>query len=83
MKRRDGIRGGFQELDYRSLLGKNIMRMRKKQGWTQQSLADRAGLHRTFIGLVERGQASISLDNIISLCSVFNVMPSELFNFDL
>ena len=37
-------------------IGANIQRLRKEKGWSQEELADRTGLHRTYISSVERGK---------------------------
>jgi len=38
--------------------------MRKKLGISQEALADLAGLHRTYVGSIERGERNVSIDNI-------------------
>ena len=42
-------------MDVRERVGNNVRRLRKKQGISQEELADRAALHRTYISGVERG----------------------------
>ena len=48
----------------RTRLGLAIRRLRKEAGHSQESFADHCGLHRTYMGSVERGEVNISLDNI-------------------
>jgi transcriptional regulator with XRE-family HTH domain len=48
----------------RILVANNIRRLRVDKGLSQEALADLCGLHRTYIGSVERGERNISIDNI-------------------
>lgn len=44
--------------------GKRIRQLREQQGITQEEISERIGFHRTYIGMVERGERNISLKNI-------------------
>lgn len=48
----------------RQLLARNLLRLRRERGWSQEALALQAGLHRTFVAHVERQARNIALDNI-------------------
>ena len=59
--------------------GSQIRRLREINGFSQEDLAATAGLHRTYVGSVERGERNISLDNILLLAKALNCKPSKLF----
>jgi transcriptional regulator with XRE-family HTH domain len=58
--------------------GGEVRRRRLDRGLSQEALADRAGLHRTYIGSVERGERNVSLGNAYALADVLAVNVSEL-----
>jgi transcriptional regulator with XRE-family HTH domain len=60
------------------LLAMNLRRLRAQRGMSQEALADRAGIHRTYLGSVERGQRNIAIDNICRLASALEVDVREL-----
>ena len=59
--------------------GKTVRRLRLEKGWTQEVLADRARLHPTYIGGIERGERNVGLDNIIRLARALGEHPAALF----
>jgi len=65
-------------LTARIILSLNIKRLREERKLSQEGLADLVGLHRTYIGSVERCERNISIDNIERIASVFDVPPSFL-----
>lgn len=64
--------------DPKQLFGKRIKELRKKLNMSQESLADVCGLHRTYIGAVERGERNISLENIVIIARALKVNPADL-----
>lgn len=60
-------------LSARAVLAANLVRLRREHGWSQEELAFESGLHRTFIGHVERQARNISLDNIERLAQTLGV----------
>ena len=52
--------------------------MREERHLSQEALADLAGLHRTYVGSVERGERNVSIDNIDRLAEALSVSPAEL-----
>ncbi len=57
---------------------KRIRALRKQNGWSQEKLGERAGLHRTYIGSIERSERNVSLLNIERLAKAFKVKPRDL-----
>lgn len=55
--------------------GANLRRVRKQVGMSQEALAFRAGLHRTEIGLLERGERTPRIDTLIKLAGGLGVDP--------
>lgn len=60
-------------LSARAVLAANVVRLRKERGWSQEDLAFESGLHRTFIGHVERQIRNISLDNVEKIARTLGV----------
>lgn len=61
------------------IFGQNVRRVRTAQGISQEELAEQAGLHRTYIGSIERGERNVSLNNIVVIAQALRVPLSELF----
>ena len=58
--------------------GDRVRTLRKAKGLSQEQLAERTGLHRTYIGGIERGERNVSLINIVRLANALEVSPSDL-----
>ena len=58
--------------------GNRVRATREAMGLSQEGLAERAGLHWTYIGQVERGQRNLSLHNILKIASGLGVDAGEL-----
>jgi transcriptional regulator with XRE-family HTH domain len=58
--------------------GANLLRARKRSGLSQEALAVRASLHRTEIGLLERGERLPRIDTVVKLAGALSISPSEL-----
>lgn len=56
----------------------NLRRIRIKRGLSQEALAERAGIHRTYVGSVERAERNVSIDNICRLAAAVGVDPRDL-----
>jgi transcriptional regulator with XRE-family HTH domain len=66
-------------VDIIKVFADNVKNYRKSLGLSQEELASRSGLHRTYISQVERYQRSISLENIQRLADSLNVETYKLF----
>ena len=62
----------------KKLFGENVRRLRKNRYWSQEKLAEACGLHRTYIGAIERGERNVSLENIVEIARSLDVSPSAL-----
>ncbi|MBK9265742.1 MAG: helix-turn-helix transcriptional regulator [Polyangiaceae bacterium] len=59
--------------------GARVRAERERVGVSQEELADRAGLHRTYLGGVERGERNVGLLNVLRIARALGVAPSVLF----
>lgn len=66
-----------------AILNENIRLLRKKQGWTQQDLADRMNIKRSLIGAYEEGRAEPSTEKLIRFSGIFNVSVDSLIGKNL
>ncbi len=67
------------EEDIIKRIGLNITIIRERQGLTQEKLAELAGLHRAYIGQIERGEKNIGLKNLEKIAKALDVSIKELF----
>ncbi len=58
--------------------GKNVQEYRKAQMLSQEQLAELAGVHRTYIGMIERAEKNITLCNIEKIANALNISISKL-----
>ncbi|MED0680424.1 helix-turn-helix transcriptional regulator [Aneurinibacillus thermoaerophilus] len=66
------------DYSYLRELGLNIRSIREKKGWSQETLSFQSGLHRTYIGAIERGERNITILNLRKIAEALEVPISEL-----
>ncbi|HEV8432147.1 MAG TPA: helix-turn-helix transcriptional regulator [Thermoanaerobaculia bacterium] len=62
------------------IFGATVRRIRLARGWTQEDLADAAGLTTTYVGQVERGDKVPSLTVVLKLARGLGIPPADLFD---
>jgi transcriptional regulator with XRE-family HTH domain len=60
------------------MLGEELRRAREAAGLTQEGLADRAGVDRTYVSLLERDKQSPSVEMLFRVCAALEIRPSTL-----
>ena len=65
----------------REKFGEKVRELRQTKGWSQEELAFRAGIHRNYLGGIERGERNPALDNIAAIAKALGVEPSDLLQF--
>lgn len=61
--------------------GKRVQEERLKQNLSQEKLAEKAGLHRTYIGMIERAEKNLTLENIEKIATALDIELPDLFKF--
>lgn len=64
------------------LFGQRIRQIRNERHMSQEEFAWMVGLHRTYLGQVERAEKNITLKNIEKIAKALDIDPKELLNFD-
>jgi transcriptional regulator with XRE-family HTH domain len=67
-----------RSIPLRSVFAENLRRCRARLELSQEALAARSGLHRTYVGSVERGERNISIDNIERLAAALGTSAESL-----
>ena len=61
--------------------GKTIASKRKVLDISQESLSTKAGVHRTYIGMVERGEKNVTIETVAKFAKAFKVKSKDLIDF--
>ena len=59
--------------------GNKVRKRRTELDLSQEELANRAGVHRTYIGMIERAEKNITLENIQKVCKALNLKIRDFF----
>jgi ribosome-binding protein aMBF1 (putative translation factor) len=59
-------------------LGERVRRLREKRGWSQEEFAARSGLHRTWVGSIERAERGTTLLTLLMIAGCFDMTVAEL-----
>jgi transcriptional regulator with XRE-family HTH domain len=59
--------------------GKRVRALRERTGLSQEQLAEKAGIHRTYLGGVERGERNLGLKNVFRIAEALGIAVAELF----
>ena len=61
-----------------NLLARNVRALRLARGWSQEKMAEKCGLHRTYVGAIERGERNVTLETLNALALALGVSAAEL-----
>ena len=67
-----------RRMDIRKVVARNLRRARRAVGLSQEALAEKAKVDRSYVSRVETGKVSIGLDTLAALAQAVGVAPSEL-----
>jgi transcriptional regulator with XRE-family HTH domain len=66
-------------MSLREIVATNLRRLRHAKGLSQEELADRAGINRNYVGMLEREQHAATVDMLEKLANVLETDPVEFF----
>lgn len=65
-------------MDIQKRLGRNVRRLRLREGWSQEDYAERADIHRTYLSDIERGERNPTIKVVEKLAVALGVSASDL-----
>ncbi len=72
---------GTHNKQYLIFIGKNIRGKRERKGISQEQLGELAKVHRTYVGMVERGEKNITIFNLQRFAQALGVQVKDLIDF--
>lgn len=64
------------------MFGAHIRKLRIERGMSQEQLAERAQVHRTYIGMLERGEKNATITTLVKISTALNVSINQLFSWE-
>ena len=66
---------------YQIFLGRKVREEREKRGISQERLGELAKVHRTYVGMIERGEKNITLQNLLKFAKALDLRVRDLIDF--
>jgi transcriptional regulator with XRE-family HTH domain len=66
--------------ELQKVLGRRIRELRQKKGFSQESFADHCGLHRTYMGAIERGEHNLTIQTALTIAGGLGISVSKLLS---
>lgn len=70
----------YEQRAHRRAFGEAVARLRRDRGWTQEDLAERAEVHRSYLAAIETGARNPSLDVIVKIAHGLHISVADLFS---
>ncbi len=64
--------------DIKTEVGRRLRDLREKRGWSQEEMGFQAGLHRNYVGGIERGERNVGVENLAKLAKALKIRPRDL-----
>lgn len=68
------------QTELQKALGRRVRQLRLRKGHSQEAFADHCGVHRTFMGTIERGETNLSLQNLARIATGLGITLSKLLS---
>ena len=67
-------------MELRRTVARNLKRLRRQKGMSQEELADRAEINRNYVGMIERSENAATVDMLEKLAEALDAKPVEFFH---